>query len=49
MAKQSKNYEPELGKKIVNLVLEEGHTLKNINEEYSLSCIVGKKFLKLLN
>ena len=36
MAKSSRNYEPEFRKKIVRLVLEEGRTLKSVNEEYSL-------------
>ena len=31
-----KNYEPEFRQKIVRLVLEEGRTLKSVNEEYSL-------------
>lgn len=36
MPKPSKNYEPEFRQKIVRLVLEEGRTLKSVNEEYSL-------------
>ena len=36
MGKPSKNYEPEFRQKIVRLVLEEGRTLKSVNEEYSL-------------
>ena len=33
----SKNYEPEFKKKIVRLHLEEGHTLKGLQEEYGVS------------
>ena len=36
MAKPSKNYEPEFRQKVVRLVLEEGRTLKSVNEEYNL-------------
>lgn len=36
MGKPIKNYEPEFRQKIVRLVLEEGRTLKSVNEEYSL-------------
>ena len=36
MAKPSRNYEPEFRQKIVRLVLEEGRTLKSVNEEYNL-------------
>lgn len=36
MTKPSRNYEPEFRQKIVRLVLEEGRTLKSVNEEYNL-------------
>lgn len=36
MAKANRNYEPEFRQKIVRLVLEEGRTIKSVNEEYSL-------------
>ena len=36
MPKPSRNYEPEFKQKIVRLVLEEGRTLKSVNEEYNL-------------
>lgn len=36
MAKPSRNYEPEFRQKIVRLVLEEGRTIKSVNEEYNL-------------
>lgn len=36
MSKPSKNYEPEFRQKIVRFVLEEGRTIKSVNEEYSL-------------
>lgn len=32
MTKPSRNYEPEFRQKIVRLVLEEGRTLKSVNE-----------------
>ena len=36
MSKPNRNYEPEFKQKIVRLVLEEGRTIKSVNEEYSL-------------
>lgn len=36
MAKPNRIYEPEFKQKIVRLVLEEGRTIKSVNEEYSL-------------
>lgn len=36
MTKPSRNYEPEFRQKIVRLVLEEGRTLKSVNEEFNL-------------
>lgn len=36
MSKQKRIYEPEFRKKVVRLVLEEGRTIKSVNEEYSL-------------
>lgn len=36
MAKPNRNYEPEFRQKIVRLVLEEGRTIRSVNEEYSL-------------
>lgn len=36
MPNRNKNYEPEFKKKIVRLHLEEGRTIKGINEEYHL-------------
>ena len=36
MSKPNKNYEPEFRQKIVRLVLEEGRTVKSVNEEYTL-------------
>ena len=36
MAKVHKVYEPEFREMVVRLVLEEGRTIKSVNEEYSL-------------
>lgn len=36
MSKQNRNYEPEFKQKVVRLVLDEGRTIKSVNEEYSL-------------
>lgn len=36
MSKPNRNYEPEFKQKVVCLVLEEGRTIKSVNEEYSL-------------
>lgn len=36
MAKPKRNYEAEFKQKVVRLVLEEGRTIKSVNEEYSL-------------
>lgn len=36
MTKPSRNYEPEFRQKNVRLVLEEGRTLKSVNEEFNL-------------
>lgn len=36
MAQSNRNYEPEFKQKMIRLVLEEGRTIKSINEEYSL-------------
>lgn len=36
MGKPNRNYEPEFRQKVVRLVLEEGRTIKSVNEEYSL-------------
>ena len=37
MLQMSQNYEPEFKKKIVRLHLEEGRTLKGLDEEYGVS------------
>ena len=37
MSQMSKHYEPEFKKKIVRLHLEEGRTLKGLDEEYGVS------------
>lgn len=36
MSQKNRNYEPEFKQKVVRLVLEEGRTIKSVNEEYSL-------------
>lgn len=36
MGQPNRNYEPEFKQKVVRLVLEEGRTIKSVNEEYSL-------------
>jgi len=36
MPNKNRNYEPEFKKKIVRLNLEEGRTIKSLNEEYNL-------------
>ncbi len=40
-----KVYEPEFKKKIVQLYLEEGRTIKSLNEEYSQGTCTGQAFL----
>lgn len=43
---QTKNYEPEFKKKIVCLYLEEGRTIKSLNEEYRLGDGTVRKWVR---
>lgn len=43
---QTKNYEPEFKKKIVRLYLEEGRTIKSLNEEYRLGDGTVRKWVR---
>ena len=45
MSKQ-RNFEPEFKKMIVRLYLEEGRTIKSINEEYNLGDGTVRKWVR---
>ncbi len=50
MAKSNRNDEPEFKEKLIRLVLEEGRTIKSVNEEYSLgegTVLSGSPFLRI--
>ena len=43
---KTKTYEPEFKKKIVRLYLEEGRTIKSLNEEYQLGDGTVRKWVR---
>ena len=48
MAKAHKVYEPEFKEMVVRLVLEEGRTIKSVNEEYCLGEGTVRSWIKQL-
>lgn len=44
---QVKNYEPEFKRMIVRLYLEEGRTIKSLNEEYKLGDGTVRKWVRM--